>query len=237
MDTVSEHINRLKIAEQQFRLACTVNLAVANQVQTLDVPIEWVFGRHRVSYADFGLRRDQADLAASQLELTATLVVSGAIRDAIIATHDDPKSSDDHRIRSAYQISRMMRNAFGHSFVRPQWSIDKDCRDQKFTIENVIELDTSELNGKPLDWRDYGGPLAVFAFCRYVRTELLCDSIDLHRTLPPFPSVECFQQGRLVLRRIDELPDPVTEVARADPGEYLCLGDGHYVGVAPRRDS
>jgi hypothetical protein len=61
MDNREQHVNRLKLAEQQFRLACTVHLAVANAVQTLDVPVEWTFGKHRVSYEDFGLRPDGRD--------------------------------------------------------------------------------------------------------------------------------------------------------------------------------
>jgi hypothetical protein len=46
MDIREQHLNRLKLAEQQFRLACTGHLAVANGLQTLDVPVEWTFGRH-----------------------------------------------------------------------------------------------------------------------------------------------------------------------------------------------
>jgi hypothetical protein len=60
MDDRETLVKKLMLAEQQFRLACTVNLAVANNVQTLDVPVEWTFGKHRVSYEDFGLRPDQA---------------------------------------------------------------------------------------------------------------------------------------------------------------------------------
>jgi len=37
-----------------------------------------------VSYRDFGLRWDQAEWAAVQLEMTATCVLAGAIRDVIV---------------------------------------------------------------------------------------------------------------------------------------------------------
>jgi len=174
-------------------------------------------------------------LAASQLELTATLVVSGAIRDAILAMYTDPKNSSDQRVRYAYQISRLLRNAFAHSFVRPRWSIDKDCRDQKFTLERVIELDTSGLNGKTVEWRHYGGPLAIFAFCRFVRTALLSNPIDPGRELPPFPSVECYRQGRLILRRVEALSDGGVEAARLGPGEKIDLGNGYHLEVLPRQ--
>jgi hypothetical protein len=40
MDGKDKHLNQLRLAEQQFRLACTVHLAVTNDVQTLDVPVD-----------------------------------------------------------------------------------------------------------------------------------------------------------------------------------------------------
>jgi hypothetical protein len=58
MDDREALSKKLALAEQQFRLACAVNLAVTNNVQPLDVPVEWSFGEHTVSYEDFGLRAD-----------------------------------------------------------------------------------------------------------------------------------------------------------------------------------
>jgi hypothetical protein len=223
------------LAEQQFRLACTVNLAVANGVQTLDVPVEWTFGRHRVSYEDFGLRAEQAELAASCLEMTATFVIAGAIRDALVGCFPNTRQHSDQDVVSAYQISRMMRNAFSHSMIYPVWSIDEDCKDRTFTIGDTISLNTAGLHGKPFDWRDYGGPLAVFKFGRFVRENLLGDKIDPNRKKPPFPSIECYQQGRLILRRVDELPEGAVKVADAGPGESLDLGDGHRIVVPSRK--
>lgn len=235
MDTREQHLNRLKLAEQEFRLACTVHLAVANGVQTLDVPVEWVFGKHRVAYADFGLHSDQADYAALQLEMTATFVVAGVIRDALVGLFGNPRAHQNCDVVASYQISRMIRNAFAHSMLYPQWSIDEDCRDKTFVIDDVILLNTTGLKNKPLDWRDYGGPLAIFYFGRFVREVLLGDKVDPDRKKPPFPSVECYQQGRLILRRIDELPAGLTEVARAGPSESIDLGSGHHL-LGPIRE-
>jgi len=228
MDKRDQHLNRLKLAEQQFRLACTVNLAVTNDVQTLDVPVIWTFGRHKVSYEDFGLRKDQAEGAASQLEMTATFVIAAAIRDAIVALFENPKSHTDQRVVAAYQISRMIRNAFAHSMIYPRWSIDNDCRDLVFEIADIIKLDTRGLSDQPLDWRHYGGPLAMFQFGRFVRLDLLGDQIDPNRQKPPYPTVENYQQGRLVMRKIDQLPEGVV-LLRLSPGESLNLGGGHFI--------
>lgn len=234
MDNRDKHLNRLKLAEQQFRLACTVHLAVANGLQPLDVPVEWVFGAHRVSYEDFGLRPDQVEYAALHLETTATFVMMGVIRDAIVGLFDNPKTHQTHEVSVSYQISRTIRNAFAHSMLYPQWSIDEDCRDKTFSIDNVISLNTTELHGKPMDWHNYGGPLAIYYFGRFVREKLLGDRVDPNRQKPPFPSVECYQQGRLILRRIDDLPASVTEISYAGSGESIDLGDGHHLRVPPQ---
>jgi len=200
-----ESLNRLKLAELQFRLACTVHLAVSNDAQTLDVPIMWSFGRHVVGYEDFGLRPDQADWAALQLEMTATFVLVGAIREAILCFFSNPKSESDPNVSAAYQISRIIRNAFSHSMICPKWSIDYDCKDRVFSIEDIISLDTNGLHGKPLEWQHYGGPLAVFYFGRFVRETLLKSPVDAGRRKPARPSLECYQQGRLILRRVDNI--------------------------------
>ncbi len=227
VDARERHLNRLRLAEQQFRLACTVHLAVTNGVQTLDVPIEWTFGRHRVSYEDFGLRVDQADYAALHLEMTATLVVAAAVRDAVGGLFNNPKDHKNADVVASYQISRMIRNAFAHSMLYPKWSIDEDCRNKTFAIPNVISVNTVGLDQEPLEWRHYGGPLAIFYFGRFVREVLLGDPLDPNRVKPPAPSIECYQQGRLIVRRIDKFPDGLVEIASAGPDESIDLGGGH----------
>ena len=173
---------------------------------------------------------DQAELAAPCLEMTTTFVIAAAIRDALVGCFPNTKQHSNQDVVCAYQISRMMRNAFSHSMIYPVWSIDEDCKDRTFTIADIISLNTAGLHGKPFNWRDYGGPLAVFKFGRFVRETLLGDKIDPKRKKPPFLTIKCYQQGRLLLRRVDELPESAVIVAEAGPGESLDLGDGHRIG-------
>lgn len=236
MDDRNKYINQIKLAEQQFRLACTVHLAVTNDVQPLDVPVEWTFGKHRVAYQDFGLRPDQAPLAAQALEEAAMLVLTSTIRDAIAALFPNPKVHTNSKVVAAYQISRIIRNAFAHSVVDPVWSIDADCIDKTFAIDSVISLCTNGLDGKRIGWRDYGGPLAIFHFGRFVREVLLQDPVDPNRKKPDYPSIASYQMGRMVMRKVDELPPGLTEVARAGPGESIDLGDGYIIRVLPAAD-
>lgn len=223
-----DFIARLKIAEHQFRLACTVNLAVLHERQSLDVPLEWTFGKHRVSYEDFGLRPDQALLAASALEHTAMHVLCSTIRDVIVALFPNPKAHTDPQVVAAYQIARTIRNAFAHSMIAPVWSIDADCRDKTFEIDGVISIATTGLHGQPIQWQHYGGPLAIFHFGRFVREVLAQNPVDPNRKRPDRPSMEYRQMGRLVFQQVDSVPAD-TDLVRLKPGDTIDFGDGYVL--------
>jgi hypothetical protein len=191
---LEDTVNELRIAELQFRLACTVNIAVGNQTQNLDTPLEWTFGQHRVTHDEFGLRFDQAEFAASQLEMTTTMILAGAIREAIVSQFHDPKCHENDDVKSSYQISRMIKNAFSHNLLRPTWSIDSDCKDKTFAIEGVITFNTENIHGRFVTWQDYGGPLAMFRLSRFVREVLLQSPIDPTRAKPSPPSQKCISK-------------------------------------------
>src|SRR5689334_13057987 len=85
MAVFEQHIRRLLTAELQFRLASAVRLAVTQNRQTLDLPMEWTHGAYRVRYEKIALRSDQADYAASFLHRSATYLLAVAMKDAIVA--------------------------------------------------------------------------------------------------------------------------------------------------------
>lgn len=185
-----------------------------------------------VRYEDFGLRQDQAEIAASLLEFTSTLVLASAIRDVIVSLFENPKAHSNAEVVAAYQISRLLRNAFAHSMTSPKWSIDADCQNRTFAIASIISLDTTHLNDRRLHWRHYGGPLAIFRFCRFIRESMLQDPVDPNRIKPQAPKLECYQVGRLVARRIDEIPSNV-DVIRVG-AESVNLGDGYFLVPSSR---
>ena len=198
MSDIQQHMNQLFTAELQFRLASAVRIATSRNTQPLDLPTEWSHGRHTVTYEEIAIRPEQADYAACFLQRSATFLMAVAIRNAIRAVVSEPKSSTDPNIVATYQIARLIRNSFTHSPFTPIWSIDPDCRHKIFSILNIISLDTSELDGKIFDWRDYGGPLALFRLCRFVRQHILKDPM-LPRAQVPVSRTAIYQQGNLVL--------------------------------------
>jgi hypothetical protein len=206
MASRDEHLGRLFTAELQFRLASAVRLATTLGYQPLDLPTAWSHGRHVVAYPEVGLRQDQADFAACYLHRSATYLMAVAMRDAIAETVADPKNSTDAGTRNAYQIARFVRNAFAHNPFDPVWSIDANCQGQVFEVPDIVRLDTTGLNGTRFDWYHYGGPLALLKLCQYVRFDILHDTAKrpAERDLPP-PTAVIYQQGSLILRKIDEV--------------------------------
>lgn len=224
-----KHIGYLFTAELQFRLASAVRLATTLNAQPLDLPTEWTHGKHSVKYDEIALRPDQADYAAHFLHRSATFLMAVAMKDAIGATVNDPKISPDPDVRSAYQIARMIRNAFAHAPLSPTWRIDKDCCDRVFEIPDIITLNTKDLHETPFDWRHYGGPLALFRLCRFVRIEILKDQ-PATRTSVPVPMNAVFQQGNLILRKVDAIPAGAVPVTPERlPDGSIDLGGGHFI--------
>lgn len=236
MDDRKQHLAHLRAAEGQFRLASAVRLAVTMEHQPLDLPIQWSHGKHLVNYSEIALTRDEADFAAWNLERSATFLMASAVLEAIRGTIQNPKSHADARVADAYQLARMIRNAFSHNPFNPVWNIDQDCRDKLFELQNVIHLDCRELNGKAFDWRHYGGPLAILGLSKFVRQNILGDDSDPEKIIP-MPQRVYYQQGDLILMKVDEIPANAMRVESAElPDGSVSLGHGHVIRPATTED-
>jgi hypothetical protein len=225
----TRRIHELFIAELQFRLASAVRIATTFKTQPLDLPMVWTHGQHRVEYEEIALRQDQADCAACFFQRSATFLMAVAMKDAIKAIVLDPKTSKNSDVRAAYQIARLIRNAFAHAPFSPIWSIDPDCRDMVFEIRHVARLDTTGLQGTEFDWRHYGGPLALLRLCRFVRVKILKDKPSA-RKLIPIPKEVIHQQGGLIFKKVDKLPAGAKRVkVKRLPGGGIPLSGGHVL--------
>jgi len=253
MSDRESHIQHLFAAELQFRLASAVRLAVSANRQPLDLPMEWTHGQHRVRYEEIALRQDQADYAAFLLHRSATFTMAVAIKDAIEAIAPDlpkavkkakehidrairevihaiepkPWKASDDEVITAYHIARLIRNAYSHAPFAPTWMIHPELQNKVFAIADVIALRTTGLHRTAFDWHHYGGPLALFRLCRFVRTEILNDP-RAPRKVVPIPGKVIYQQGGLILEKVEAIPPgavPVEGKKRPDGG--IDLGGGH----------
>ena len=229
MSEHERHIQNLFTAELQFRLASAVRLATTKGHQPLDLPQMWSHGKHLVGYEEVALRPDQADFAACYLHRSATFLMAVAMKDAIKAVVPEPKNSTDSDVRAAYQISRLVRNAFTHAPFSPRWSVDADCRDQIFSVSDIISLNTAGLDGKVFDWRQYGGPLALFRLCRFVRFQILKDESTPRKEVP-IPEKLIYQQGSLILTAVGKIPADARSVkVEKLPDGGIPLPGGHVI--------
>lgn len=139
------------------------------------------------------------------------------------------KKSKNPDVVGAYQIARMIRNAFAHGPFSPTWSIEQDCRDQIFKVRNIIKLDTTDLHGTRFDWRHYGGPLALFRLSRFLRIHLLKDKVKARKPFPE-PTNKIYQFGNLILKEVDKVPADAVPVKTTPSSDgSVHLGDGYYI--------
>lgn len=206
MPDIATTIQHLRAAELQFRLASAVRLASTFKTQPRDLPLAWSHGKHVVHYHEVALSEDEADCAAWHLHRSATFLMAVAMKDAIRVAVPDPKTATDLDVRSAYQISRLIRNAFAHAPFDPVWSIDPDCRNRVFAVRDLIALDTTGLHDQRFDWQHYGGPLAILRLSAFVRSEILKDA-EPPSPVIPMPQTVYYEQGNLILKRVGDVED------------------------------
>jgi hypothetical protein len=229
MSDIALQIQYVRLAELQFRLASAVRVASTFKTQPRDLPIEWSHGKHSVRYDEIALSEDDTDYAAWSMHRSATFLMAVAMKDAIRVAVHDPKTESNTDVQSAYQIARLIRNAFAHAPFDPVWSLDVDCRDRVFVVREIIQLDTTGLHGQRFDWRHYGGPLALLRLSQFVRTEILKDSEPPSRVIP-IPEKVYVQQGDLILKKVREIAaDAVPIKVEPLPDGGLPLGGGHVV--------
>jgi hypothetical protein len=80
--------------------------------------------------------------------------------------------STDKKIHNASIVARLIRNSFAHDPFGPIWRIDREFRNQIFEIEGLLTLNTEKLSNNPVSRSDYGGPLAIYLFSKYVLDSL-----------------------------------------------------------------
>jgi hypothetical protein len=98
-----------------------------------------------------------------------------------------------------------------------------------FEIADVIRLDTTDLHGAAFDWHHYGGPLALYRLAQFTRIQVLKDDPPPRKVLP-IPTNMIYQQGNMILRKVDEIPRGAVPVnVERLPEGRVPLGDGHFL--------
>jgi len=168
----NRYIHMLTIAELQFKLALQVS-ASAHSEHCLQQPlVVFSFGGYHIERDDLSLTEDESQIAASALEHCATHLMAVVIDTALEHTIPNRFESLDMPIVHASRIARLLRNAFAHNPLLPVWHITNENHRGQFEIPGVISIDARHLHGLEVDWRHYGGPLALLKFLAYTRSRI-----------------------------------------------------------------
>jgi hypothetical protein len=127
---------------------------------------------HTARRKDLRLTKKEEFAGAGFLEHVATYTLAAQIDVALGELYPKRFESGNLELRSIAWIARLIRNAFAHNPFAPKWLIDRNVKNERFVVRNIISLDTTGLQGKYVARSDYGGPLALLGFSHVVRTKL-----------------------------------------------------------------
>jgi hypothetical protein len=125
------------------------------------------FGKHIATCNELSLTHQQEEHAFAALEHSASYISVVQIHTVLEAVHPDPFNISEPEIAAAFQIFRLIRNAFAHNPFAPVWEIRNAWKNKVFTVPNIISIDTSDLDKKPVRREHYGGPLSILRFIKY----------------------------------------------------------------------
>jgi hypothetical protein len=168
-------MQRLSVAELQFKLALGVNLHRAFSRGDSAFPYldTFSYGKHVASRDELALSPSEERDASLALEHTTTYVMALQIDTALEALVPERFTPTDTEAQNASWIARLIRNAFAHAPQHPRWLTYPGCDTNHFSVREIIALDTNGLNGQPVDYKHFGGPLALLRFSVFVRTDLI----------------------------------------------------------------
>jgi len=164
------YIRSLDIAAVQFKLSLQVGALPGAVDQRLTY---MQYGRLGIEKQDLQLSPDDVALGQTALQHTATFALALAIDSAFERLVPDRFNCRNPDIAVAARIARILRNAFSHDPFFPRWICTNPNHRGMFAIPGVISLDTTVVNGQDVDWRHYGGPLALLRFLRHCQGLLI----------------------------------------------------------------
>ncbi len=166
-----EYKNSLNNAALYFKLAFGLT-ATPPKIEYLQF---FSYGQHVAKFEELFLTSDEEKYAFPMLEHCATYLCVVQVHTVLEAIHDDPFSISEPEVQSAFQIARLIRNAFAHNPFAPVWKFGEKYENQYYVVQNVISLKTSGLNNNSVTRKHYGGPLAILRLL-----EFTCEVLQRH---------------------------------------------------------
>lgn len=169
------HRQLITVAQYQFKLALAVSMhCTSTQPENAFTYLgAFSYGKHVATLEELSLTPKEEKFAAAALEHSATYVMAVQIDTALQAVFPQRFSHQKTDIQQSAWIARLIRNAFAHDPLNPVWLTYPECDNKVFSVQEIITLNTAQLNGKSLQRMDYGGPLALLRLSEFVKNQLL----------------------------------------------------------------
>jgi hypothetical protein len=174
------YIRSLELAANQYKLSLQTT-AAAHKGASWIGPLfpqclaGMSYGGVHLDRQDLQLSPDDAATASSALEHSAMLMLAIAVDTAFEKNITNRFNAPDPEVAVAARIARILRNTFSHNPFFPKWECTNPNHVGVFNIPNVISLNTLAVNGQEVDWRHYGGPLAILRFLEHCKSLLARD--------------------------------------------------------------
>jgi hypothetical protein len=166
--------NPLSMAELQYKLALSISALAATNGPITGQLEAFTWGRQRLEAPELELSPREEQLAASLLEHSAIYLMMQQLDKELDHKHGGgrfkPTAGD---LRPVAWIARLLRNAFAHDPMFPVWLIERSVRNTLLEVPGTIRIDTTDLGGKPVRPRHYGGPIAVLRLLQAAREHFL----------------------------------------------------------------
>jgi hypothetical protein len=104
------------------------------------------FGQHVAHRDELALTTEQEEHAFAALEHCAPYLAAVQVHTILESIHTDPFKISESEIAAAFQIARLIRNAFARNPFEPIWEIRDTGKDHTFSVPSVITLNTTQAN-------------------------------------------------------------------------------------------
>jgi hypothetical protein len=170
---INQYLYSIDLAKFQYLLAFNVrgNITCGNYVEQSYQ--QFTYGKFTLKSRALKLIKKQQPIAAAAFEHSATFMLAVAIDTALEECIKDRFSAKNKAIYNTAKIARIIHNAFAHNPFYPKWNLKNKNHIGIFEVKNILRLDTSSLQGKRVDWRHYGGPIALLKFAGHAKKILI----------------------------------------------------------------
>jgi hypothetical protein len=162
-------LKKLHHSGLQFKIALAVSATChSSDKRALKYLGQFSYGKHSMAAKELSLTAEEEKMAAIIVEHSATYLMAVQLDEILEKLFPNRFEHSDRKVQDGARIVRLIRNAYAHDPLSPTWlKIPASWRNRILTVEDIISLDTNNLEGKKLERMDYGGPISLLRLLQY----------------------------------------------------------------------